>query len=42
MSVVFLSQILLLLVTGFTIFSLALVVWQLLKRAIAAWKRPRP
>jgi hypothetical protein len=42
MSVLFLSQIFLLLVTGFTVVSLGLVVWQLLKRGIAALRRRRP
>ena len=42
MTVLFLTQIALLLVTGFTVFSLGLVVWQLIKRGIAAVRRPRP
>jgi hypothetical protein len=35
-------QIALLLVTGFTIFSMAVVLWELGRRAIAALRRRRP
>jgi hypothetical protein len=40
-SVLFLSQIFLLLVTGFTVFSMGFILWQLLKRVIAALRRLR-
>jgi hypothetical protein len=39
--ILLLLQLVLLLVTAITVFSIGVVIWQLLKRAIAALRRPR-